>query len=264
VAFTRAEQGLIITAPHPEIRGVKASVAGLLFNSITGNDTLRKTWDETEAVWKSGEWKLSPSTRKETTDSLSLRTYASSAWRDKLVIRQSGAAFFEEETTDLRDRINYGIHMHAVLSRMKFSDEIETTLETIVFEGLITEQDRPSLRTELNGLLNIPEVASWFNRSWTVYTEVPILIPGGNESRLDRLIVDGKKAIVIDFKTGEQKKNDNEQVMAYMNILRQMNFIDVRGFLLYLRQKEVVEVKVGGKQKAMPKLKDKDQMSLGF
>jgi hypothetical protein len=43
-----------------------------------------------------------------------------------------------------------------------------------------------------------------------------------------------------------------------------MNFIDVRGFLLYLRPKEVVEVKEGGRQKATRKLKDKDQMSLGF
>jgi ATP-dependent exoDNAse (exonuclease V) beta subunit len=264
VAFTRAEQGLIITAPHPEIRGAKASVAGLLFNSITGNETLRNTWDETEALWKSGEWKLSPSIKKETADYMSLRAYTASPWRDKLVIRQSGAAFFEEADTALRDRINYGIHMHAVLSRMKFADEIETTLEAIVFEGLITEQDRPSLRDELNELLDIPEVASWFNRSWKVYTEVPILVPGGNESRLDRLIVDDKKAVVIDFKTGEQKKNDNEQVVAYMDILRQMNFIDVRGYLLYLRQKEVVEVKEGGKQKATRKLKDKDQMSLGF
>jgi ATP-dependent exoDNAse (exonuclease V) beta subunit len=263
VAFTRAEQGLIVTAPHPEIRGVKASVAGLLYNSITANDILKKTWDETEARWTSGEWKLSASTNKSSTDALSLREYSATQWRNKLVIRQSGTTYFEE-TSEIRERINYGIHMHAVLSRMKYADEIEATLEAIVFEGLITESDRPPLRAELNELLKISEVASWFGRDWTVLTEVPILVPGGNESRLDRLIVNDKRAIVIDFKTGEQKRNDNEQVVSYMEILRQMNFVDVRGFLLYLREKEVVEVKEGGKQKAMRKLKDKDQLGLGF
>jgi ATP-dependent helicase/nuclease subunit A len=78
------------------------------------------------------------------------------------------------------------------------------------------------------------------------------------------LIYKGKKAIVIDFKTGEAKRDDNEQVLEYIGILRMMNFVDVQGYLLYLRDKEVVEVKPGGKQKTVKKTADKDQLSLGL
>jgi ATP-dependent helicase/nuclease subunit A len=117
---------------------------------------------------------------------------------------------------------------------------------------------------ELSALLAISEVGLWFSRQWKVQTEVPILLPGGGESRLDRLIWKDKKAIVIDFKTGEQKKDDSKQVLAYIETLRQMNFLDVTGYLLYLRDKQVVEVKAGGKQKVVKKIADKDQISLGF
>jgi ATP-dependent helicase/nuclease subunit A len=264
VALTRAEQGLIISAPHPEIRGVKATVAGLLYNSISSSGILKEKLDESQTTWKSGDWHIVKANTKDHSDALSLREYIASPWRDKLVIRQSGAAFFDEENSEFRERINYGIHMHAVLSRMKYSDEIEATLEQIIFEGLVTEQDRSSLRKELDELLKIPEIAGWFSRNWQVHTEVPILLPGGNENRLDRLIIEDKKAIVIDFKTGAQKKGDNEQVVEYMDVLRQMNFVEVKGFLLYLRNKEVIEVNEGGKQKAIKKMKDRDQLTLGF
>jgi ATP-dependent helicase/nuclease subunit A len=265
VAFTRAEHGLIVTAPHPEVRGLKSSVSGLLFQAIQEADGLTANWQEEEAVLKSGEWIMSESEPDiSSLGSLQLQEYLSSSWRDKLVIRQSGATYFEEVDTDQRDKINYGIHMHTVLSRMKYADEIEYTLEKIIFEGLIIDQDKASLKDQLVQLLSIPQVSSWFTRDWKVQTEVPILLPEGEEARIDRLIHRDKKAIVIDFKTGVPKKRDTQQVLEYVDILRQMNFVDVDGYLLYLRDNEVVEVKVEGKQKTIRKLKDKDQLSLGF
>lgn len=264
VAFTRAEQGLIISAPHPAVRGMKISVAALLYHAIAGNETLKINWNETEGVWKSGSLVASPSGKTQNSEPLSLTEYKTSFWRDKLVARQSGATFFGEDENANREGIKYGVHMHAVLSQMKYADEIDHTLDRIMFEGLVTREERAVVRKELDELLNIPEVASWFDHSWIVHTEVPILLPDGNESRLDRLIIKDKKAIVIDFKTGMQKKVDNQQVVAYINILRQMNFIDVQGFLLYLRTNDVVEVNESGKQKTSTKIKDKDQLLLGF
>ena len=264
VAFTRAEHGLIVTAPHPKVRGAKGSVAGLLFQSIQSNLELKGNWKEDTSEWSSGEWIIEKTARIKQVPDLSLTEYLSSAWRDKLVIRQTGATFFDQTDVEKREKINYGIHMHAVLSRMKYADELESSLDEIIFEGLITETERPLLKGQLLELLNIPEIGSWFSRNWKVETEIPILLPDGGENRLDRLIHQDRKAIIIDFKTGERKKGDNHQVLEYMDILRQMNFTEVDGYLLYLRDRSVVEVKPGGKQKIVQKKKDKDQLSLGF
>lgn len=262
VAFTRAEQGLLVTAPHPEVRS-KGTVANLLFNAIQGSEDLTKKWDEANAVFKSGDWNVTPSEHANSSDSLSLKHYVSTLWREKLVIRQTGSNFFEQ-TDEARAKINYGIQMHAVLSRMKYADELEATLKQILLEGLITETEVGSTRTQLQTLLSLSEVASWFSREWKVQTEVPIILPGGDESRLDRLIYKDKRAVVIDFKTGEFRKGDNQQVLAYQETLRKMNFTDVRGYLLYLRTSQLVEVRGTEKEKVVKKVKDKDQLSLGL
>ncbi len=262
VAFTRAEQGLLVTAPHPDVRA-KGTVANLLFNAIQGTNELGSGWNETLAIYKSGEWNIAETASAPNSESMSLREYVSTLWREKLVIRQTGSDFFEQ-TDEARAKINYGIHMHAVLSRMKYADELEDTLRQIVLEGLITEEETETTRKQLNGLFAISEVASWFSREWKVQTEIPIILPGGDESRLDRLIYSEKRAVVVDFKTGEPRKGDNQQVLAYQDTLRQMNYVDVKGYLLYLRTNQLVEVRAPGKEKLVRKSKDKDQLSLGF
>jgi ATP-dependent helicase/nuclease subunit A len=263
VAFTRAEQGLIITAPHPDLVG-KSSISSLLHRSITASDRLKIQWVESQQRWYSGKWNLVKTEVRKQTDSLSLKEYVSNPWREKLVIRQTGNTFFTESANLAREKINYGIHMHAVLSRIDHADQVDEGLERIVLEGMITESEKSILKNQLDELLEIREVAEWYSRDWTVQTEIPILLPGGDEHRIDRLIYREKRAIVIDFKTGEPKKSDHEQVITYMNIMRQMNFIDVKGYLLYLIDNRVVEVTLQVKERVVKKAKDKDQLGLGF
>jgi ATP-dependent helicase/nuclease subunit A len=137
-------------------------------------------------------------------------------------------------------------------------------LDQIVIEGLINEQEKIILSSELKQLLDHTQIANWFSKSWEVRTEVPVLLPGGKENRIDRLLIKDKHAIIVDFKTGDKKKSDEEQVLDYINVLRQMNFTNVEGYLLYLRDKQVLEVKQGGKPKIVRRNKDKNQLSLNI
>ena len=72
--------------------------------------------------------------------------------------------------------------------------------------------------------------------------EKPILLPGGEMKRIDRLIRKGDKWQVIDFKTGKPRTKDHEQVKEYMAILREMGYHDLQGFLVYLDPVTVTEV----------------------
>jgi ATP-dependent helicase/nuclease subunit A len=262
VALTRAEAGLIITAPHISLRDVKKSVAGLLYNSIQMSETLRGGFKEAEFMWQSSEWIIGPARNEKVLDSVSLSHYYASRWRDKLVIRQSGDSYFQDIPDDQRQKINHGIYMHAVLSRVQYAEEIETTVSEIIHAGIANESERATILTLLSDLLKTPQISNWFSREWTVRTEVAVLLPDGHEHRIDRLITKERKAIVIDFKTGVPQKNDHSQVLEYMQIMRLMNFIEVEGYLLYLRDNEVVQVRESGKQKAIKKLKDRDQLEL--
>ncbi len=263
VACTRAEQGLFITAPHPKNRNQKESVAKLLFESIGSDFELQKHWNENAQQWKTGELVASSDEKREKISSLQLKNYPVSTWRDKLIIKRSSASFFEKQEDVSQEKILYGLHMHSVLSRIRYATEIADALDLIVAEGLIIESEKEPLQKQLNSLLSQSQITDWFSNAWEVRTEVPILLPGGDESRIDRLMVKSKKAIVVDFKTGERNKRDLLQVSDYVNILHQMNFAEVEGYVLYLRDMEVVNV-AEQKVKSAKRKENRDQLGLEF
>lgn len=261
VAFTRAENALLVMAPHPKSKGSRGySVARLLHESIEQAEELKNHWDANAGVFKAGTLTATLEEKKSDTRALQLAIYPVARWRDKLVIKRQSAGYFDD-TGEQHARVKHGIHMHAVLSRIRYTHEIEETLTALVQEGLITHDEREPLAAQMNELLANPVINHWFSSTWTVRTEVPIILPGGEENRIDRLMTQGKKAIVVDFKTGSHSKNDLVQVKAYVNILRQMNFTDVDGYILYLKDREVINVN-DLKPKTYRKKEDKDQLGL--
>ena len=169
--------------------------------------------------------------------------------------------FFESKEGKF-EKISFGIHIHAVLSRIAYSHQIPETLDQMVREGFITSDEKVIVNDQLKELLANPQVASWFDPSWDVRTEIPILLPSGSENRIDRLMLKGRKAVVVDFKTGIPSKADQKQVRDYVEIIRKMNYADVEGYVLYIRTKEVVSV-LQNKVRSI-KVKDENQLGLGF
>lgn len=262
VGFTRAEHALLVMAPHPKSKGQPTySVAKLLLESLEREESFNPDWDANTLTFKSGRLTLTTEQKKSTSSAINLLVYPASRWRDKLVIKHQAASYFEDHAADQQERIRHGLYMHEVLSRIRYTDEIPETLKQVVQEGLITEDDRQTLADQLAELLTNPTINEWFSKNWTVKTEVPIILPGGDENRIDRLLIRDKKAIVVDFKTGVHNKNDIQQVRAYVTILRQMNFTDVEGYVLYLRDREIVNIN-DLKPKVSKKKEDKDQLGL--
>lgn len=263
VALTRAEVGMIVLAPDPAKGQAKKGVTNLLFKSITGSDELNALFDPARKIFNAGRWdveKIAPVSEERNT--LTLRNYTVSDWREKLVIRQQGKGYFDHQDNVKREKINYGIHLHEVLSRIQTEKEIPAVLDQLIFGGIISVGEKESLSKEINSLLENRRIQSWFAEGWDVRTEVPIILPGGSESRIDRLMLKDRKAIIVDFKTGIPTRADQKQVLEYMEILRKMNFLEVEGYLLYTRSGEVVSV-MPQKTKVV-KRRDDSQLDLGI
>lgn len=269
VALTRAENGLMVIAPYSKTTSVR-SAAQLLYLGILQNESLLAGWNDEAKIFNAGSWVLPPSReKKESSEAIELSVYPSYPWGDKLVIRQSAKEFFDGEDHSQREKIKYGIYLHAVLSRIRYTEEIPDTLDQLLQEGMISESDKDTLRTQLDELLQNQEVAGWFSKEWDVRTEVPILLPDGAESspkdssrRVDRLMLKDRKAVVVDFKTGEPGKSDQKQVLEYIEVLRKMNFIEVEGYLLYVRTGELIAL--GQRKVKVVKKKDDNQLGLGL
>jgi ATP-dependent exoDNAse (exonuclease V) beta subunit len=252
VAMTRAEHGLMVFAPASEARSFKNnykhSVSRLLYESITGSQELASGWSVAALTWRSGDLTVSTDNVKEETDSTALATYTTSQWRGKLVVKKTAPKVSGSEVESERQKIDFGIHLHAAFSKIRYAGDIPRD---------INANEKESLEQSIHTLLESPQVADWFSPGWEVRNEAHTLLPGGQEYRIDRLLLKGKQAVVIDYKTGAPKKEDQKQVGEYCLMLNQMGFT-TEGYLLYLTDADIVSV-VPPK---LPRKKNQNQLGL--
>jgi ATP-dependent helicase/nuclease subunit A len=263
VAFTRAEEGLVILAPDPDSRQGKKGVTNLLHKSIVRSESLQKKYNPLLLRVSEGEWPVSvEGTIIHDQHIVQLDRYLTSEWRDKLVIRREARGWFDPDHEENRKKITYGLYVHAVLSKIKTTDDVPAVLDLLRFEGMINAQEQDALTTDIGSLLANKKVSSWFSPGWEVKTEVPILLPGGTEARIDRLLLRDRQCVVVDFKTGEPTRADQRQVLEYMDILRKMNYPQIEGYLLYTRTGEVISVQP--QKTKMIRRQDDSQLDLGI
>ena len=90
-------------------------------------------------------------------------------------------------------------------------------------------------------------VKDWFSDKWKVFNECTILSLDKNgklrERRPDRVMTDGKQIIVVDFKFGSKRNEHHLQVREYMDLLSAMGHANVKGYLWYVYESIIEEVK---------------------
>jgi len=112
---------------------------------------------------------------------------------------------------------------------------IERALVRVPFEP-----DPIQLRQVLLNVLALDDLRPYFLKSEgrEILNEQEFAGPDGALVRMDRVVIDPGTVTVIDYKTGEEKPEYNEQVLKYMKILRSCyTGRSIRGLLVYVDQK---------------------------
>jgi ATP-dependent helicase/nuclease subunit A len=236
VAFTRAEEGLIAFARKPTIERI-STVGDLIFKVLKANPLFNSN------TFESGVLELLNKREEEKEfHQLTLKNYPSNDWRKKLVIKREGSEYFEVATSEKRSKINKGILVHQILSKIHYKNEAEDAVKDYFAVHALPEEDQESVKEQINKILQHRHTGNWFSKEWKVKTEAPILLPGQGQHRIDRVMFNDKRTVIIDYKTGEKKEQDRRQVEAYALVLTQMGYPNVEAYLLYLREMVVEEV----------------------
>ena len=116
--------------------------------------------------------------------------------------------------------------------------------EGVLYDENITPQ---SLQNMLNKRFDNPQVKDWFSNRWTLFNECSILrydsmLGEVIERRPDRVMSDGKKMIVVDFKFGKPNEKYHDQVHEYMQLLADMGHKNIEGYLWYVYSNKIVKV----------------------
>ena len=229
VAFTRAVQELLIFAEQPSSSGL-SSVSDALYihlkDSLEGN------------VYEQGDW-TSPvyKEKAEEAGSIVLEELPSIPIGDRLRLSLPSEEYFPEGEGSARVR---GIVMHDILSRVEVAEDLDLAVSAAVDSGMISSNERVQVADALAAMIASVKDRHWFDGTYSLMTEVPIIVPGGDSYRPDRIMFSESEAIVVDYKFGKVRESRyRRQVLGYMGLLRDMGCSSVRGYLWY--DKEGVE-----------------------
>ena len=138
--------------------------------------------------------------------------------------------YFSEEGIGQSKRLR-GIEQHALLSRIRTSDDAPEVLRSI----------EPQTRELL--LERISAHSEWFSPELKTLNEVAIIDSFGNTNRPDRVLVDEEgRVTVIDFKFGEEDEKYSGQVRRYMRLFREMGYGEVSGYIWYVPIDKIIQV----------------------
>lgn len=258
VAFTRPKHQLIVFAPKPKPTKKNepdkmARVNNLLWRVVSASVSESEEAEETEEVM----FKQTICSENEThsftfgaakqleekTDKTEVEESEDSKWqsipfRNRLKMRLPGIGYFSDDGT--RD---FGALMHEIVSEITTLSDLEDTLEKRVLSGELTTDEKQQLHNFLWQTLSLPEVQKWYSGNYQVLNEQQLLHPSLNFIRPDRVMIKEDEVVVVDYKFGEAIENKYvKQVQRYVKSIEAMGYANVKGYLFYVKLREVVPV----------------------
>jgi len=239
VAFTRAKEaiyGFSVDNPRSE-----NTIAGVLKNAIIKKTTTQ----DVQCIDLSGlysnemhlfEFGEIPENTGEKSDNIPIPSsgYNVSNELECLKLRLHGENYFSSEKKELQRKINYGKLMHEVFEGINIPADISFAVRKLVLEGKLPAEEGVSIEKKITSLIATPQVAEWFSPGSEVLTEVGILMPSGSIRRPDRVVFKEGKAIIIDFKFGEENPHYAKQVDQYRCLLADMGYDNIEAYLWYV------------------------------
>lgn len=232
VALTRAERELHITVNSA---CTKNSVGRLIMDALPKMDGV-KTQPECD-FYSYGE-KSAPEKSNETLDTPMIITNLEPHSLNLRVATRLPHSRLEDEDLSSRDS---GILMHKLFSRVERGSDFEAQIGVMELEGLISPGKAIELKKSVGNWMQNDTIKGWFNDNWTVFSERAILSKGSSARRPDRVLISGDRAIVIDYKFGDLKREiHKEQVLDYGELLKGMGYKNVQCYLWYVTKDEIL------------------------
>lgn len=172
------------------------------------------------------------------------------AGEDETDVRERGRLKFSADSLDFfsadgdagisaSNRIR-GVVLHDILSSVMVPEDLDEAVDRSLASGEVTPGEAEEIRRLLADRIAEGAGRGWFPDSARVLNETSLIDVDGSIFRPDRVVVDGNKVVVIDYKSGEHRKSYERQLARYADIWRRMGYEDVSSVLWYVHTGEYV------------------------
>ena len=132
-------------------------------------------------------------------------------------------------------KINFGILFHKFMSKIEYSYQIENEQEALKNTTALNKKSLNEIIDLAKSILSNKTLSQYFTKKYRVMCEKEIITPSGEILIPDRILISEKKTcIIIEYKTGEKRKEHALQVGKYKNTLVDMGLNVEKSFLVYV------------------------------
>ncbi|WP_222937357.1 UvrD-helicase domain-containing protein [Cytophaga sp. FL35] len=229
VALTRAEKGLyIISELDLDKSGQEKPeyYSGLFIHFLKS----KNLWSESKRHYDLGF--LDMNTREPT---ISRENHVDFAYtfkeRDAFKILTQSGSLWDTEVEEARAK---GNQIHHVLGLIETKDDIESALKKSIATGVVNQDEVSRIEQELLAVMQHPSLQPYYSKGKVYMNEKDVITSTGTILRPDRVVIEGKKAVLIDYKTGKRNPKYTEQIYSYADALQEMGLEVTHKILVYI------------------------------
>ncbi len=229
VAFTRAEECLYTFAAPKISRSGECklnSIANALHHVCVAGDgppLIRGDWQEAERIFTLGQPPSRPSTKDEEKTVTTLSGYPAHRWRNRISVRPLAKSFFEMDTAG-KMHINRAVIRRDILSRLRSKEDLSPTVKRVYHERGLGREDCQAVLKELEQALNHTSLQAWYAEEADIRMGINLISQKGMQISPDRLVVQGKHIILVQFHEDAQHPRSLRQLRAGAASLQEMGY----------------------------------------
>ena len=171
-------------------------------------------------------------TEEENIDSIELNKFISTDWTKLITVAHSDNLIHDVLTG--KSSRSYGKLVHSILSNIETVDDVDRVIEQLHDSGVMDENELVIVESIIKDIVTDKKLEHYFSRNLIVKNETEVMLQNGEIVRPDRVVLDGEQITIIDYKTGEEKDKDHQQVKNYRNAFIELGYSNISMKLVYL------------------------------
>ncbi len=241
VALTRAEERLYILPRKPEAKKSISndSVHNIICNYLKNKDL----WMDDKSDYSFPDKEI-----KEEQDRKSLKNEEEDSgeeWLKEYINNQretiiSARIPDQPYEYDKIQKLTRGKAVHKAMEQIHSEEDLPFVINQLLHEGFIKEKE--TLEDNIKSLINNPLIQPFFSKKYYKKTEPGIFDSKGDFYRPDMIAFNNEETAVIDYKTGNRSNKYQKQIKKYAELLKEMNYKNIKMFIIYIDMNEIDEV----------------------
>lgn len=163
--------------------------------------------------------------------------------RGRLKFSADALEFFSDEGMDASNRVR-GVVLHDVLAMVICPEDLEEAVSSMLTSGTVTSDEARRITGLLSEKIAHVRDMGWFDVNESmVLNETSLMDSDGQVYRPDRVVMDGRKVKIVDYKFGEHHRSYERQLTKYADLWERMGYQVESACLWYVLTDEIVKVR---------------------